>query len=150
MTKVTSKLTQLQKPTENHLPSRNSASLFGNSTQNELGKPKTSSSEWKKWTKRAAIGVAAVGALALGADAMDGGIFDGAESAGGGDFGSGGGGADFSNGDWSGGDAQAALDANAAQLAMEQQGRENAIMLLDPPGTTCEFFDGIICMGKSC
>lgn len=54
------------------------------------------------------------------------------------------GGGEFSGGgDWSGGGAEfgdaASVDASAAQIAMEQQGQENALMLLDPPGTTCEF-----------
>ena len=86
------------------------------------------------------MGVAAVGALTLGVDAIDGGIFDGAA---GGDLSGGG---DFSGGDdFTGGggevDAQTAVDANAAQLAMEQQGQENAMMLLDPVGTECKFLD---------
>lgn len=88
--------------------------------------------DWKKWTKRAAIGVAAVGALALGVDAVG---DAGAAAFGGGDFSGG--------GDWSGGGGveggtSEALDASAAQIAMEQQGQQNAQMLLDPPGTTCE------------
>ncbi|KAH7360359.1 hypothetical protein BKA65DRAFT_473514 [Rhexocercosporidium sp. MPI-PUGE-AT-0058] len=116
----------------------------------------------KKWGTRAAVGIVAVGALALGVDAVsDGGLFDAAAGAGGGDWGGGGGdlgggdfsgggadgdfgggGGDFGGGDMGGGesvmDAQTAVDANAAQLAMEQQGRENAMMLLDPVGTEYE------------
>jgi hypothetical protein len=34
------------------------------------------------------------------------------------------------------------LEANAAQLAMEQQGQDNAMMLLDPPGTEYEVVGG--------
>jgi hypothetical protein len=37
------------------------------------------------------------------------------------------------------GSGQEALDAAYAQAAIEQQGQENAMMLLDPVGTTCEF-----------
>ncbi|KAF1364309.1 hypothetical protein EJ07DRAFT_151599 [Lizonia empirigonia] len=138
MTKMSSKFTQFQKPAQT-APS--SASRGAPAAQNNA-KP---SADWKKWGKRAAIGVAAVGALALGVDAMDGGIFDGAAAAGGGDFGGGGdlsGGGDLGAGDWSGGDTQTSIDANAAQLAMEQQGQQNALMLLDPPGTTYIQSDG--------
>jgi hypothetical protein len=41
-----------------------------------------------------------------------------------------------------GGGGGESLDANAAQLAMEQQGQENALMLLDPPGTEYEVVGG--------
>ncbi|UPX12060.1 WW domain-containing protein wwm1 [Ascochyta rabiei] len=138
MTKMSSKLTQFQKPAQPTPSATHTTSRFGTpATAQTDGKHASNSSDWKKWGKRAAIGVAAVGALALGVDAMDGGIFDGAATAGGGDFGGGG---DFSGGDWAVGDAQTSLDASAAQAAMEQQGQENALMLLDPPGTTCKFF----------
>ncbi|KAH6720198.1 hypothetical protein BKA61DRAFT_651712 [Leptodontidium sp. MPI-SDFR-AT-0119] len=81
---------------------------------------------------------------------FSGGDFGGGGDSGGGDFGGGedfsGGGGDFSGGDFGGDmgggesavDAQTAVDANAAQLAIEQQGRENALMLLDPVGTVYE------------
>ncbi|CZT49706.1 uncharacterized protein RSE6_10588 [Rhynchosporium secalis] len=121
-----------------------------------------------KWGTRAAVGIVAVGALALGVDAMgdaagmfegaggeggfSGGDFGGGEEAfggggwgdvgGGGDYGSGGGEEFGGAGDGGDGesvaDAQTEVDANAAQLAMEQAGRENALMLLDPVGTEYE------------
>lgn len=115
------------------------------STKFSTAKP----ADWKKWGKRAAIGVAGIGALALGADAA-GDMFEGG---GGMDFG--GGGEDLSGGFESGGggyeegggyeagayegSGQEAVDAAYAQAAMEQQGQQNALMLLDPVGTTCEF-----------
>ncbi|KAH7093670.1 hypothetical protein FB567DRAFT_178182 [Paraphoma chrysanthemicola] len=105
-------------------------------------------SDWKKWAKRGAIGVAGIGALALGVDAA-GDMLSGAAgmdaavgadfSGGGGDFTGGGG--DFSGGGFEGDnaagamDAQTAVDANAAQHAMEGIGQDNAQMLLDPVGT---------------
>lgn len=97
------------------------------------GKP----TDWKKWGKRAAIGVAGIGALALGVDAA-GDMFSGAEGLAGPDFSGGG----FEDGGGGGGevmDAQTALDASNAQLTMEGIGQDNALMLLDPVGTTCEF-----------
>jgi len=121
-----------------------------------------------KWGTRAAVGIVAVGALALGVDAVSdsslfedagggdfaGGDFGGGDEAafdgggggvlGGGDagaFGSGGGGG-YEAGAYEGGesamDAQTAVDANAAQLALEQEGRNNAMMLTDPVGTEYE------------
>jgi hypothetical protein len=36
-------------------------------------------------------------------------------------------------------DTQTALDANATQNAIALQGQDNAMMLLDPPGTTSEY-----------
>ncbi|KAK0101477.1 hypothetical protein ONS95_006647 [Cadophora gregata] len=112
-----------------------------------------------KWGTRAAVGIVAVGALALGVDAVsDGSLFDAAGGGGGGgDFGggdaaafdsstgSGLGGGDtggFENGGYEGAestiDSQTMVDANAAQLAMEQHGQENSMMLLDPVGTEYE------------
>ena len=121
-----------------------------------------------KWGTRAAVGIVAVGALALGVDAVsDSSLFEdaGGGDFAGGDFGGGdaaafdgGGGGDFGGGDagafGSGGgggyeagayegeesamDAQTAVDANAAQLALEQEGRNNAMMLTDPVGTEYE------------
>ncbi|XPS81728.1 WW domain-containing protein wwm1 [Ascochyta lentis] len=141
MTKMSSKLTQFQKPAQAAPSPSHTTSRFGAPAAAQAnGKPASSGSDWKKWGKRAAIGVAAVGALALGVDAMDGGIFDGAAAVGAGDFGGGG---DLSggDGDWAAGDAQTSLDASAAQLAMEQQGQENALMLADPAGTTYTVVD---------
>lgn len=115
---------------------------------------KPQKSAFKKWGKRAAIGlggIAAVGAVAVGIDVADGGLFDGSwfDSFGGGDasglegFGADGGSGFEDAGGWgdAGGyeDASAANDAVAssqAQLLMEQQGQENAMQLLDPVGTT--------------
>jgi hypothetical protein len=105
------------------------------SPQNPNAKP----TDWMKWGKRAAIGVAGISALALGVDAgAD--MFSGAEGlsgaegfCGGGDF-SGGGAGDAA----AVMDAQTAVDANYAQLSIEQMGQENASMLADPVGTTCE------------
>ena len=121
-----------------------------------------------KWGTRAAVGIVAVGALALGVDAVSdsslfedagggdfaGGDFGGGDEAafdggGGGDFGGGdagafgsGGGGGYEAGAYGGGesamDAQTAVDANAAQLALEQEGRNNAMMLTDPVGTEYE------------
>ena len=121
-----------------------------------------------KWGTRAAVGIVAVGALALGVDAVSdsslfedagggdfaGGDFGGGDEAafdggGGGDFGGGdagafgsGGGGGYEAGAYEGGesamDAQTAVDANAAQLALEQEGRNNAMMLTDPVGTEYE------------
>ena len=121
-----------------------------------------------KWGTRAAVGIVAVGALALGVDAVsDSSLFEdaGGGDFAGGDFGGGdeaafdgGGGGDFGGGDagafgsgggggdeagaYEGGesamDAQTAVDANAAQLALEQEGRNNAMMLTDPVGTEYE------------
>lgn len=120
----------------------------------------------KKWGTRAAVGIVAVGALALGVDAVsDGSLFD-IGGGGGGDFGGGGedasgmfdsgggdvgggdggmfgGGGEDGGGDYGGGDggydaSQESVDANAARLAIEEQGRENALMLLDPVGTEYE------------
>ncbi|KAH3940305.1 hypothetical protein HBI56_131500 [Parastagonospora nodorum] len=126
--KMSSKFTQLQKgvagpPTAAH----------------PNGKP----ADWKKWGKRAAIGVAGIGALALGVDAA-GDMFSGAEGlaggdwSGGGDFGGGGG--DLTgfegSGDAAGAmDAQTMVEANNAQLEMAGIGQDNASMLLDPAGT---------------
>jgi hypothetical protein len=134
MDKMSSKFTQLQK------------GVSGPSTAtNSNGKP----ADWKKWGKRAAIGVAGIGALALGVDAA-GDMFSGAEGmmSGGGDFTGGSGltgGGDFTVGDFSGGgdaaavaDAQTAVDANAMEHAMAGIGQENSSMLLDPAGTTCK------------
>lgn len=121
-----------------------------------------------KWGTRAAVGIVAVGALALGVDAVsDSSLFEGAgggefaggdfgggdaaafDGGGGGDFGGGdaggfesGGGGGYEAGAYEGGesamDAQTAVDANAAQLALEQEGRNNAMMLTDPVGTEYE------------
>jgi hypothetical protein len=124
LTKWSSKLSQLQ-----NKPSTTAPQATARSAPTALT---PAGGEWKKWTKRAAIGVAAVGALALGVDAIgDAGAaaFGGGDFSGGGDWG--GGGADFGGAE--------SVDASAAQIAMEQQGQENALMLLDPPGTTCEF-----------
>jgi hypothetical protein len=114
------------------------------SPQNPNAKP----TDWMKWGKRAAIGVAGISALALGVDAgAD--MFSGAEGLSGGTEGFCGGG-DFSGG--GGGDAaavmdaQTAVDANYAQLSIEQMGQENASMLADPVGTTCEL--RIRCLGS--
>jgi hypothetical protein len=110
-----------------------------------------SKADLKKWGTRAAIGLGAIGALALGVDAIDGGLFDGAgadTSSMGGDF-SFGGGEDFSGG---GGDValdSTAVDASYAQLAMEAQGQENALMLLDPVGTEYVMVDGSANTGVS-
>jgi hypothetical protein len=129
MNKMSSKFTQFQTSTKSGpLASTHPASKA----------PSSGGNDWKKWGKRAAIGVAAVGALALGVDAMDGGIFDGAAAAGGGDFSGGGG--DFSGGGYEGMDPQTAVDASAIQADIALQGQENALMLADPPGTTCEYF----------
>jgi hypothetical protein len=106
--------------------------------------------DWKKWAKRGAIGVAGIGALTLGIDAGED-MFSGAEAFGGGDFS--GGGEDFSGGGYEGGDAagamdaQTAMDANAAQLNMEAVGRENSLMLLDPAGTECKYCDSNLLLG---
>ena len=122
MNKWSNKLSQFQnKPSTTATPA---------TARSASAAPNPAGGDWKKWTKRAAIGVAAVGALALGVDAIG---DAGASAFEGGDFSGG--------GDWSGGDAAGAseaVDASAAQIAMEQQGQENALMLLDPPGTTCE------------
>jgi hypothetical protein len=127
MNKMSTKFTHLQKGPNTGAPSAHNANANAN------GKP----TDWKKWGKRAAIGVAGIGALALGVDAgAD--MFSSAEGLAGG--------ADFSGADFSGGgdaagvmDAQTAVDANFAQLSMEQIGQENASMLADPVGTTCKF-----------
>ena len=130
MNKMSSKLTQLQK------------GIGGAPSSVHPNGPAKAPADWKKWAKRGAIGVAGIGALALGVDAA-GDMFSGAEALGGGGDLSGGG--DFSGGGYEGGDAaavmdaQTAVDANAAQLGMEQMGQENALMLADPPGTTCKF-----------
>jgi hypothetical protein len=148
MGKMSSKFTQLQK---------------GVSGTPSAANPNAKPADWKKWAKRGAIGVAGIGAIALGVDAagdmfsgaeglMGGGDFSGgADFSGGGDFS---GGADFSGGgdftggeDFSGGgfedtgamDAQTAVDASAVQADLAMTGQENAMMLADPPGTTCEF-----------
>jgi hypothetical protein len=93
--------------------------------------PNAHPTDWKKWGKRAAIGVAGIGAIALGVDAgAD--MLSGAEGLAGADFSGGGGDAAAIM------DAQTAVDANYAQLSMEQMGQENAMMLADPVGTTCE------------
>lgn len=122
--KWSSKLSQIQ--------NRPSTTATTETARAASATPTPANGDWKKWTKRAAIGVAAVGALALGVDAIG---DAGASAFGGGEFSGG--------GDWSGGGAEfgdaASVDASAAQIAMEQQGQENAQMLLDPPGTTCEF-----------
>jgi hypothetical protein len=103
------------------------------------GKPPA---DWKKWGKRAAIGVAGIGAVALGMDAA-GDMFSGAEGLAGGDWSGGGG--DFTGGEFGGGgdaaavmDAQTAVDANAMQLEIAGMGQDNASMLADPVGTTCK------------
>ena len=130
MNKMSSKFTQLQK------------GIGGAPSAAHPNGPAKAPADWKKWAKRGAIGVAGIGALALGVDAT-GDMFSGAEALGGGDFS---GSADFSGGGYEGGDAaavmdaQTAVDANAAQLGMEQMGQENALMLTDPPGTTCKFY----------
>lgn len=119
LNKMSSKLTQFQSP---------NATSSRPPTQHPSAKSPSAGADWKKWGKRAAIGVAAVGALTLGMDVADGGLFDGAAATGGG------------GGDWGAGmDAQTAVDANAAQNALALQGQENASMLADPPGTTCRF-----------
>ncbi|KAH7082635.1 hypothetical protein BKA63DRAFT_135922 [Paraphoma chrysanthemicola] len=134
MSKMSSKFTQLQ--------TRATGPPAHGQT---IAKP---ASDWKKWAKRGAIGVAGIGALALGVDAA-GDMLSGAAgmdaavgadfSGGGGDFTGGAG--DFSGGGFEGGDtaaamdAQTAVDANAAQHAMEGIGQDNAQMLLDPVGT---------------
>lgn len=138
MNKMSSKFTQLQKgvagpPTAAH--------------------PNAKPTDWKKWGKRAAIGVAGIGALALGADAA-GDMFSGAEGLaggdwdGGGDFSGGGdiggGGGDFTGFEGSGDaagtmDAQTMIDANNAQLEMAGIGQDNASMLADPTGTECKY-----------
>lgn len=124
LNKWSSKLTQLQ--------NKPGATTTPVTARSASAAPTPAGGDWRKWTKRAAIGVAAVGALALGVDAIG---DAGAAAFGGGDFSGG--------GDWSGGGSveggtSEALDASAAQIAMEQQGHQNAQMLLDPPGTTCE------------
>lgn len=122
MNKMSSKFTQLQK------------GMGGTSAAAHTGGK--APADWKKWAKRGAIGVAGIGALALGVDAA-GDMFSGAEALGGG--------GDFTGGGFEGGDAaatmdaQTAVDANAAQLGMEQVGQENAVMLTDPVGTECKF-----------
>ncbi|KAF2027346.1 hypothetical protein EK21DRAFT_114972 [Setomelanomma holmii] len=97
--------------------------------------------DWKKWAKRGAIGVAGISALALGVDAA-GDMLSGAagmDAAVGADFSGGGG--DFTGGGFEGGnasgamDAQTALETNAAENAMAGIGQDNAQMLLDPVGT---------------
>jgi hypothetical protein len=113
---------------------------------------------FKKWGTRAAIGLGAIGAVTLGVAGLDGlmdsgAAFSGGEAFSGGDFGGGDMGGDFSGGgDMGGGDVgggdydvtgdgvvdQTDVNANFAQLAMEQQGQENALMLLDPVGTQYE------------
>jgi hypothetical protein len=132
MTKVSSKFTQLQK------------SVPGAPT---AANPNAKPTDWKKWAKRGAIGVAGIGALALGVDAA-GDMFSGAEGlAGGGDFDFGGGGEDFSGFEGGGGgedaamamDAQAAVDASAMESQIALMGQENSMMLLDPVGTTCKY-----------
>ncbi|KAF1917665.1 hypothetical protein BDU57DRAFT_172443 [Ampelomyces quisqualis] len=119
MSKMTTKFSTLQKgapPTSTH----------------PNGKPPA---DWKKWSKRAAIGVAGIGAVALGMDAA-GDMFSGAEG-----LASGGG--DFSGGDFTAGsegvDAQTAVDANYTELAIAGMGQDNASMLADPVGTTYVF-----------
>jgi hypothetical protein len=140
MNKMSSKFTQLQKGVTGPP-----------SAANPNGKP----ADWKKWGKRAAIGVAGIGALALGVDAA-GDMFSGAEGmmSGGGDFTGGAdlsGGGDFMGGDFSGGgdaaavaDAQTAVDANAMEHAMAGIGEQNSSMLLDPAGATCMFFISMV------
>lgn len=140
MSKMSSKFGQLQ------------ARATGSPTAGQPGgnKPPT---DWKKWAKRGAIGVAGIGALAIGADCA-GDMFSGAEGIGG-DFGGGedfsGGGEDFSGGGFEGGDAgaamdaQTAVDANAAENAMAGVGQENAQMYLDPVGTECEYLFPFLC-----
>jgi hypothetical protein len=135
MNKMSSKFTQLQKGVAGPP-----------SAAHPNGKP----ADWKKWSKRAAIGVAGIGAIALGVDAA-GDMFSGAEglmSSGGGDFTGGGdfsGGGDFTGGDFSGGDAaavadaQTAVDANYMEHAIAGMGQDNAVMLTDPVGTTCTY-----------
>ena len=107
---------------------------------------------FKKWGKRAAIGVGAIGVVALGADVLRGGLFDGGD---GGLLSGGGDGGMFSEGDEGGGDGGMfggygdgdtggggeSVEANYARLAMEQQGQENSLILLDPPGTTYTMVD---------
>lgn len=107
------------------------------------------------------MGLGAIGVVALGVDVMDGGLFDSAGAADAGSFGGAGdlgGGGDMSalesggdfggggdvggGGDMSGGDmTQTDVNASAARIAMEQQGQENALMLLDPVGTQYETVD---------
>lgn len=126
MTNMSSKFTSLQRGI-----SSNHSNVPTPTVNNPTMSSSAPSTDWKKWGKRAAIGVAGIGALALGVDAagdMMSGI-SGMEA-----FDGGGGGFDAS-----GMDAQTAIDANAAQLGMEQMGQENAMMLLDPVGTTCKF-----------
>lgn len=101
--------------------------------------PGSTASPVVKWGSRAALGLGAIGAMALGVDCMDGGLFD--EGASVGDMGGGGdlGGGDLGGGDIQGvSDASTALDANYAENSMALQGQENALQLLDPPGTTYE------------
>jgi hypothetical protein len=127
MNKMSSKFSGLQKGL---MPSITHTNPHANHASN--------TTDWKKWGKRAAIGIAGVGALTLGIDAASG-LCDGAGAAGAADFS--GGGDDFSGGgdDATGvGDAQTAIDANAAQHAIEAQGQQNSSMLLDPVGTTCK------------
>jgi hypothetical protein len=125
-------------------------SLMGGSMMNKMSTKFTSFSkpttgppaDWKKWAKRATIGAAGIGALALGVDAA-GDMFSGAEGLG--DFGGGGEMSGFEGGGFEGGggeamDAQTAVDASNAQLTMEGIGQDNASMLCDPVGTTCEFY----------
>jgi hypothetical protein len=144
LTKMSSKLTHLQK---------------GPSTPTNAN---TKPTDWKKWAKRGAMGVAGIGALALGVDAAgdmfsgaEGLVSDGGGGGGGGDFIiSGGGGEDFTSFEGSGDagmamDAQTAVDASAVEAQMALVGQENAMMLCDPVGTTCEysffFFRGLPC-----
>jgi hypothetical protein len=112
------------------------------SAAHPTGKPPA---DWKKWGKRAAIGVAGIGAVALGMDAA-GDMFSGAEGLAGGDFSGGG---DYSGGGFESGggeymaggevmDAQTAVDANYTQLEIAGMGQDNASMLADPVGTTCK------------
>ncbi|KAF3038683.1 hypothetical protein E8E12_008032 [Didymella heteroderae] len=142
LNKWSSKLSQLQNKPSTTATSATARSAPANAQPQSA--PTAGGGDWKKWTKRAAIGVAAVGAMALGVDAIG---DAGASAFGGGDFGGGGGGdwsggGDFGAGDVGAGSASEAVDASAAQIAMEQQGQQNASMLLDPAGTTYTVVDG--------
>lgn len=105
------------------------------------------------------MGIGAIGAVTLGVDMMDGGLFDSGASvdtssfSGGGDMSAFDSGGDFGGsgdmggggdtGGYEGGDAtQTDVNASAARIAMEQQGENNALMLLDPVGTEYERVDG--------
>jgi len=103
--------------------------------------------QFKKWGTRAAMGLGAITAVTIGVDIMDGGLFDGADALSGmeggsgfEDSGMGDSGYDGSGMEGGGGES---VEANAARLEMEQLGQENAMMLLDPPGTTYEMVDVI-------